>query len=241
MRTDISVVGDYDSRSRLLRTLAEELKLPLMQIARSAELARLTGNPKEIQQAEVLADTTLKLLDSYMLSTQTMLGQQTLHLEPVSLSATLYDAAQYLYKLAKLYDCDVELSVKGKFGLVMAHPGALESAMMSLGYSFINAISGLEKKDSAQIILSAKRGRQGVATGIYTSNQELGSALMQQAKALYGVARQPMAELTHASGAGVMVADSLFDAMASQLKVAKTRQTSGLVATLLPSQQLALL
>ena len=194
MHTDNSAVGEHGFQGRLLRTLAEELKLPLMQIARLAELARITGEQKQIEQAEVLADTTLKLLDSYVLSTQTMLGQQMLHLEPVSLSATLYDTAQYLHKLAKLYDCDIDLSVKGKFGLVMAHPGALQSAMMSLGYSFINAVSGLEKKGKAEIILSAKRNQHGVATGIYTSNQEIGSTLMKQAKELYGVARQPMAQ-----------------------------------------------
>lgn len=240
MQKDVSMVGEHESQGRLLRTLAEELKLPLLQIARSAELARLTGNPKDMERTEVLADTTLRLLDSYVLSTQTMLGQQTLHLEPVSLRATLYDTAQYLYKLAKLYDCDVDLSVKGNFGLVMAHPAALQSAMVSLGYSFINAISGLDKS-KAEIILSAKRGAHGITTGIYSSNRELSGSLMQQAKELYGVARQPMQEMTHASGAGVMVANSLFDAMATQLKVARTSKTTGLVASLLPSQQLALL
>lgn len=232
-----------DSQSRLLRTLAEELKMPLMQIARAAELARTSGDTRQIEQAEVLADMSLKLLDSYVLSTQTMIGQQTLHLEPVSLSATLYDTAQYLYKLAKLYDCEVDLSVSGRFGLVMAHPAGLQAAMLSLGYSFINAISGLDagKKHTAEITLVAKRNARGIATGIQTTNQELGSVFLQQAKQLYGVARQPMAELTHASGAGVLVANSLFDAMASELKVVKTRKSSGLVATLLPSQQLALL
>lgn len=235
-----ALVEESKSQSRLLRTLAEELKLPLMQIARSAELARLSGDINEIEQTEVLADTALRLLDSYVLSTQTMLGQQTLHLEPVSLNAVLYDTAQYLHKLAKLYNCEIELLVSGKVGLVMAHPKALQAALTSLGYSFINSIND-QTNGKHQIILSATKNKHGIAAGIQTANHELGSQVLKQAKELYGVARQPIPDLTHGSGAGIMVASSLFDAMATHLKVVKTRANAGLAATLLPSQQLALL
>ena len=241
MRNVAQASYESESQSRLLRTLAEELKLPLMQIARAAELARISGDVKEVAQAEVLADTALRLVDSYVLSTQTMLGQQALELEPVSLNAVLYDTAQYLHKLAKLYDCKIELVVSGKHGLVMAHPQALQSALTSLGYSFINVINSQEDGQKAQIILSASKNKQGVAAGIQTNNQEVGSRLLQQAKDLYGFARQPMSDLTHGSGAGILVANSLFDAMATQLRVVRNRTNSGLAATLLPSQQLALL
>jgi hypothetical protein len=210
-----------------------------MQIARATELARLSGNTQDLEQTEILADTALRLLDSYVISTQTMLGQQTLHLEPVSLPATLYDTAQYLHKLARLYNCEVELSVSGKSGLVMAHPVALQAAFTSLGYSFINALG--EEKETNQIFLIAQRSKQGVMAGIQTNNSVVGGKVLQQAKELYGVARQPLAELTHSSGAGIMVANSLFEAMAMQLKAVKGRSSSGLVVTLLPSQQLALL
>lgn len=239
MRNIAPDAQDFNSQSRLLRTLAEELKIPLLQIARATELARLTGDTSQIEHAEALADTALKLLDSYVLSTQTMLGQQTLQLVPVSLSATLYDTAQYLYKLAKLYGCKIELSVQGKCGLVMAHPQALQSALTSLGYSFISATQ--TQDTSTEIILTAKSTKQGVTAAVYTNSSEVSGQLLQQAKELYGVARQPMAGLTHNSGAGVMVASSLFDAMASHLRVIKNRSTSGFAATLLPSQQLALL
>jgi hypothetical protein len=241
VRNNVQAAYESESQGRLLRTLAEELKLPLMQIARAAELARLSGDVNEIAQAEVLADTALRLVDSYVLSTQTMLGQQSLHLEPISLNAVMYDTAQYLHKLAKLYDCKIDLMVSGKHGLVMAHPQALQSALTSLGYSFINAMNDQGQGEKAQIILTASKNKHGIAAGIQTNNQEVGSKLLQQAKSLYGIARQPMAELTHSSGAGIMVANSLFDAMATQLKVIRHHSNSGLAATLLPSQQLALL
>jgi hypothetical protein len=231
--------GEADAQSRLLRTLAEELKLPLIQIARATELARLSGSAKDLEQTEVLADTALRLLDSYVLSTQTMLGQQTLNLQPVSLGATLYDTAHYLHKLAGLYNCEIELSVTSKSGLVMAHPAALQAAFTSLGYSFINALG--EPKERNRIVLTAQRGKHGIIAGIQTDNSVIGGKVLQQAKELYGVAHQPLADLTHSSGAGIMVASSLFEAMATQLKAVKGRSGSGLVVTLLPSQQLALL
>lgn len=240
MRTIAQAPSESELQGRLLRTLAEELKLPLMQIARAAELARTSGDTSEIEHAEILADSALKLLDSYVLSTQTMLGQQALHLEPVALSATLYDTAQYLYKLAKLYDCKIDLVVSGKCGLVMAHPQALQSALTSLGYSFINAIND-QSSGSTQLLLTAQKTKQGIVAGIQTSNQEVGAKLLSQAKELYGVARQPIAGFTHANGAGILVANSLFDAMATHLRVVRGRNNAGLVATLLPSQQLALL
>ncbi len=239
MNSGVVLGGEDQSQSRLLRTLAEELKLPLMQIARSAELAQVTGNTWEIDRTAVLADTALRLLDSYVLSTQAMLGQQKLELEPVSLSATMYDTAQYLHKIAKLYDCQINLSIKGKKGLVMAHRQALQAALTSLGYSFISSVDSQPKKTN--IILIAQGSRQGVLAGIQTTNLDLSSQLLQQAKDLYGFARQPLADMTHASGAGVLVARSLFDAMTYQLKVTHTRGKAGLAAILLPSQQLALL
>lgn len=244
MRVNAAEISEQDvSNGRLLRTLADELKLPLLQIARAAELARMTGDVLHMEQTEVLADTVLKLLDSYVLSTQTLVGQQTLQLEPVSLRAMLYDTTQYLQRLAKLYNCDIDLRVSGKFGLVMAHPGALQAALLGLGYSFINAVSGERgtSRKRTRIVLTADRSKQGITTGIEIAKKDMSADAMQQAKALYGFARQPMREMTHASGAGVMVASSLFDAMASELRVKRSHNSSGLVATLLPSQQLALL
>lgn len=240
MRNDVSENNAIESNGRLLRTLAEELKLPLIQIARSAELARINGDLKEIERLEVLADTSLRLLDSYVLSTQTMIGQQTLHLSPVSVSAVMYDTAQYLHKIAKLYDCKIKLETPSKKGLVMAHPQALQAALTSLGYSFISSISSDTKK-APSIILTAKNNGRGIIAGIQSSSLDLSTQLLSQSQDLYGHARQSAASLTHTSGAGVVIARSLFNAMAYQLKVFNSHGNSGLAATLLPSQQLALL
>jgi hypothetical protein len=168
-----------------------------------------------------------------------MLGQQSLQLEPVSVQAALYDTAQYLQRFAKLYNCQLELSTKGKCGLAMANPRALQAALTSLGYSFIGALSTEAKPQKIRLV--AKANRQGISTGVLVESTTLGGNMLRQAKALYGQARQPLAEFTHGTGAGIFVADSLFDSMATRLKVVHGAKTSGLAATLLPSRQLALL
>ena len=77
-----------DSSTRLMRALAEELKLPLMQISRSAELGQLdSGN--NLQIIETTASNALRLLDGYILTTQLMGEQQQLEIEPVSVTAVL--------------------------------------------------------------------------------------------------------------------------------------------------------
>lgn len=210
-----------------------------MQIARSVELAKLANKPVDSTQLEVTADAALRLLDSYVLSTQAMLSQRQLILEPVSVTATLYDASQYLYKLGRLYNCELELNASSKLGLAMAHPEGLQAAITSLGYSFIQAIAGDGKPEKLQLI--ARTDKEGVRIGVLTESAQLGGSMLRQARSLYGQVRQPLAEFTHNTAAGIFVADSLFDQMSTQLRVVRGRKTSGLVATLLPSQQLALL
>jgi hypothetical protein len=224
--------------ARLLRALAQELRLPFLQIARKSELMRLTQDKAGLKDIEITADAALKLIDSYLFSTQLLLGQQQLELQPVSVSATMYDTAQYLHKMAKLYDRTIDIRVKGKCGLVMAHPQGLQAAFTSLAYTFINTASTAKKQ---RIVLTAQKTPEGVAAGVIATNVGLSKDTLSNARDLYGEARQPMAEVTHTTGAGIYVADMLFSAMAATMQVSKQYSASGLIATLLPSQQLSLL
>ncbi len=221
-----------------MRALVEELRLPLLQIARKSELARLSGDIEQLKEIETTADAALRLTDSYLFSTQILLGQQQLDLAPVSLGATMYDTAQYLKNLAKLYDCDIDIRVRTKTGLVMAHQQGLQAALTSLAYSFISANTSGKKQ---KIILTAHKAENGVAAGVLTTNKDLAKNSLAQARKLFGSARRPLGSFTHNNGAGVYVADTLFDYMSSELKVTKEKSSVGLTAILLPSQQLALL
>lgn len=231
------VVSGNDASVDLLRALADELKLPLVQIARAAELAELGSPKKQLRTIETAANNALRLIDGYLLVT-TLGAQQQLAVGPVSVTATLYDVAQDLYQLSKLYDADINIKVQGGVGQVMAHAGALRAALASLAYTFLTG--GLKGRQQA-ITLLAQHTKQGITAGVLSNYAHLSTEDLQQARDLYGKARQPAGGITQNSGVGLYVADNLFTAMDSPLRVIKLGRKSGIAASLLPSQQLALL
>ena len=226
-----------ENYQRLFKTMAEELKLPLLQVARQAELAALgdpaTG-PYLLQQIEQSASQALWLVDSYLL------GQEQLELEPVAVSAALDDAAQALDGLAKQYNCRLELQISGRYQPVMAHRRALQTALVGLGSSLITATQAGDQPQS--LILAAHRGHNGgVVAGIFSTNEGLSQDIYARGRALYGRAHQPLHQLTAQAGAGIFIADALFSSMAAQLRVARHHNLTGLAATLPTSHQLALI
>lgn len=217
-----------DTSQRLLQAMAEELKLPLLQIARQAELL---AQP----ELEMSASQALWFVDSYLLSQQ-LLQQSTLELEPVAVSAVLQDAAQALSGLAKQYNCGLELQISGRYVPAMAHRNALQTALIGLGSTLITA----SQDDKPQLILAAHQSRGGVVAGVFSKTDGLSQSVFLRGRQLYGQARQPMQEFTSHSGAGVFVAAELISSMNSVLRVARHNKLTGLAATLQQSRQLAL-
>lgn len=232
--------ADYAAAERLLRALAENLKLPFLQIARRAELARLTNEPLEfLDSIELTADAALQLLDNYLLSLR-LSQQPAVHLEPISVAAILHDTAHKLEKLAKLYDCDVELNISGKYEPIMAHKAGLSAALVSLGYVFIEAQSIRAREHRPVIKLAAHRGKKGIVAGMFADMDGLSTDMYRRARELYGRAPQPLSQFTSASGAGVFVADSLLNSMSANLRIAHHQKLTGLAATFIPSRQMSL-
>jgi hypothetical protein len=223
------------SHDRLLRALAEQLKLPLLHIARTAELA---GKTEQEMYSTIMqtADMALQLIDGYLLSTDVH-SQQALQLEPVSISAVLQDTAHRLSYLAKQYNCEIDVHLSGKYGPVMAHRQSLEMAFTMLGYAFIEAGASEDKRT---MIFGAHRSKAGLVAGIFGDQPGLTSDMFRRAKALYGTARQPLTSVTPAAGAGVFIADSLLAPQSAPLHVAHHQKFAGLAATLLQSHQLQL-
>ncbi len=229
---------DNAAQDRLLRALAEQLKVPLIQIARQAELAKLTDTKDAFGHIEYTADMGLRLIDSYLLSVQ-LQAQPMLQLEPVSVSAVLQDTVHRLNHLAKQYDCELEVHLSGKYEPVMANRESLEAAFATLGYAFIESVPPADSRH--RIVLAAHRSSKGLVAGVFSEEAVMTSEMFGRAKALYGSARQPAPGLSGGSGAGLFVADSLLASMASPLRMARHQKLSGLAATFLPSQQLQLI
>src|SRR5688500_18916876 len=125
--------------TQLLRSVADQLKLPLTAIARQAELGQLTGNPALVGLAAVRTHDTaaMALVDCYLLGLQLMQEQTSLALEPVSVSSTLAETANELDGFARQYGTRLELHIAGRYEPVMAHRAGLKSALLALGYALL--------------------------------------------------------------------------------------------------------
>lgn len=223
--------------TRLLQSIAEQLKVPLSVIARQAELGQLTQDPGSVDLAALRAHATaaMTLVDCYLLGLQLLRQQASLALEPVSVASTLVDTAHALRGLAKQYGVTVDIHIAGRYEPVMAHRTGLQSALVALGYSLLGQ---LPAEQGNKLTLAVHRTAKGIVAGFYGQYEELSAAQWRQALALQGTASQPLAMLT-GNGAGLFVADTIMRSMSSRLRVGRHQKQQGLVATLVPSQQLS--
>ncbi len=228
---------------QLLMSVAEQIKLPLLQIARQTELARLssTATASDLAQIQATADSALGLLDNYVLAVRLNLEShsQPLRIEPVSVSSILYDVGHQLSQYAKGYGVHLELHIAGRYGTVMAHRAGLEAALVSLGLSLIEALPAQESPQ-LKLQLATHRCRYGVVAGLYTDTEHLTGDALRQGRRLHGQSRQPLLGLSHTASAGVFVADSLLRAMNLELKASRHQRLYGLAAVLQPNHQLQL-
>lgn len=232
---------------RLFAALAEELKQPFLHIARQAELQELlapdgsslvreTNTP--LRDIRETADMSLQLLDSYLLSLRLSMQPSTqLVMEPVSASAVLYDTAHQLSAVAKQYGVVLELPAQPKYEPVLANRQALQSALLSLGYTLIEALpaAGVEH---LRLRLATHRTKYGIVTGMYGELDRLTPRLFRRALDLRGSVPQPLVSTVPGSAAGIFVADAILQAMSSKLRVGRYDKQPGFAVTLNASEQL---
>lgn len=228
------------SQSVLLRSVAEQLKTPLMVIARKAELQQYTQEQlteAQLSAITVQAESALRLVDSYLLGLDMLSQEMDIALEPVSLSALAYDVAHELSPIARQYNTDIALDVAGRYGQVMGHVSGLRAALHSIG-SVMTEMASVEQKRQT-IKLAVHKRSSGLVVGLYSDSAEkMRETLIVTRRARVQHMQQSAAQLTANSGAGILVADMLFAAMQAPLRAGRYKKQQGLAATLLPSQQL---
>jgi signal transduction histidine kinase len=236
----LSLPATVVTASDLLNSVAEQLKLPLSNISRRTELARLTGEVSiaDINTIHAQAQAALNLVDSYMLGLSIINNQEVLELEPVSVSSILIDTAHALSVYAKEYGVFLEIEIDGRYEPVVGNKIGLKAALSSLGYELISNQAAHTR--SAHLTFAATKTKKGIITGIYSDYEALQSANWKKALELCGKARQPFAQLTAGTGAGIFVADTILQAMSSRLSVGKYKKQKGLACALQPSQQMQL-
>jgi hypothetical protein len=223
---------------QLLLSVAEELKLPLLQIARQAEQGQMTGQT-DLRTIQTSANTALQLLDNYVLGVRLATQPERLDVESVSVSSVLYDTGQQLEAMAKSYGVDLELGIAGKFGPVLAHKQGLQAALVSLGAALIEALPA-QDNPQLKLYLATHRSRYGIVAGLYADTKQLSREALQRGRKLQRYSRQPLLNMTYTSGAGVFVADTILKAMDLHLTTSRHHRLYGLGTVLQPNHQLHL-
>ncbi len=223
-----------DQNDTLFTALAEQLKTPLLQIARLSEMSG-TGTLPHIS---VISEHALRLVDAYV-QTQAQ-AQIRLLLEPVSTSAVLYDVANSLRPFAQQFDYDIEINLIGKSVPIMAHRDSLRAMLTLLGASLIEA--GAEENNSAAryLVLGTHRSARGTVVGAFSNQVSLSQRALQLTRELHGRAAQAVPSLGLAGGAGLAIADRLSEQLLAPLKAYRHHSLTGVGSLLLPSRQLQL-
>lgn len=221
---------------KILRNIAEDLKTPLLTILNEIQLLQMSTDGDKGKVA-IIADAAIRLLDSYIVSTQVQNGQQRLGFEPVSASAIMQDTASYFGKFADLRGCNLRVKVSNRSGLIMANQKVLSAALMSMTYGLVSSINN---QASADVTLSVRSTKHGVEVGAISGAVDLSVSSLQQIRSLKGNARQLAPELAQGSSSGIAIADALFDVMSSPLRIIRRQGKTGLFSTFATSQQLAL-
>lgn len=222
----------------LLLNVAEEIKLPLLQIARAAEQSQLTGQDLN-QQIKTSSESALKLVDSYVLGLKLASGKHDMPLEYVSLSSVLYDSAHELYATAQNYGVALELQIEGRHSPVQTNQQALRAAMISLGMALIEALPAQETTQ-LKLLMASHPSRYGQVAGIYADQQQVTKEALKLGRELQGMSAQPFVQTSHTSGAGIFIADNILKSLKLNLISSRHHRLHGLGTILQPNRQLSL-
>ncbi|HMS50092.1 MAG TPA: hypothetical protein PKA02_01475 [Candidatus Saccharibacteria bacterium] len=242
MRTKKNEYKKYskDEERQLLASLAEQLRVPIVQMARLSE----EDSKKNRKTIAAISRTANELIDAYQLVLQLHMQEGALHVEPVSLSALLHKTAQKTQRLAEEYRCDVQIDTKGSYEPVLINTEIIEAALSALSSVFIieSKVFGADTARSSRpiVTLAAHRSRWGLVVGAYSSNTSMNNATYGRAKNLYGKARQPFNHIFTSAGAGVFIANALLAMAACNLHASRYHNMTGLAVTLKPASQLSL-
>ncbi len=227
------MIEGISATDQLLTALAEQLKMPLLQIARLAE----AENAMALPHISVISEHALRLVDAYV-QAQTLL-QTDLLLEPVTTSAVLYDVAQELQPFAQHHDVTIELDQKGAAVPVLAHRASLKTLLTLVAANLIET-AGETHGQKKELILGTHRTTRGMIVGAFSEQAELSQRALRLTRELRGNEARVVNALGMSGATALAIADQLSDRMSAPLKSYRHRSLSGVGSLLMPSRQLQL-
>jgi K+-sensing histidine kinase KdpD len=215
-----------------LRALAHELKHPLVNIARRAELA----DAEAVLAIRRTAEQALMLIDCYLLTAQTNHGQLALELSPATVGSILYDASVQMRPHLDNHNASILLDDR-THEPVMTHRPALLSIINVFGNTLMDA---RENDGHQDIVLRGYRTRSGnLGIGVFSEDAQLSQGQLRRALDLQGRAHMPLASASASAHVSLAIADSLCRAIGGAMQVKRMGRFSGLATELPRSEQMA--
>lgn len=228
LNTESSLVN-----SELLISLAEQLKLPLVQISSIAEVFIHDNSHADINEISEISKASLNMIEGYLMSVR-LQQESSIKFEPVAIGSVMYDVSQQIRRYAKIYNCEVDIDVDKKCGLVMSSRKIFLNSMVNLSYGLISATT------NSRIRLVVTSKGDSIVAGVFSKIPGLNKAMLENAKLLKTESRNPLHKVSSGMVGGVFVADSLMSLVGSGVIVSRNKNESGLAVNLVQSNQLSL-
>lgn len=230
MSAGLDDVDRFSQGEDSLRGLAFELKHPLINIARQAEL----GDSETFLNIQQTAEQTLLLIDSYLLHARTEYGQIKLDLAPAKVGSVFHEVTSQLGLQAA--QNNIELFHDDRSSApVMTHRPALASILSAFA-STLMVIGNSEKKE---MILRGYKTRAGkIGVGVFTRTK-LTQTDIEQALRLQGRALMPLSRLSSRPLVSLAIARGLCLSVGGEMTVKHIGNLIGLATELPRSEQLA--
>lgn len=227
--------SNKNENSKVFHSLVNDLKRPLVLLAREAELAEITKQKSSFKSIKNTAEHTLKLIDSYLLLAKSEYGQLVLPLESVGVGAVIYDVMQDIEYLAKRANVEVNCQING--GNVMANRSGLKATIFCLSDM---ALSAAQEGKRGKLLISTKQVDKNIRISILSDSMEVKNSDIKRASKHQGKAHRAFNNVSSDSGVRLALAEALSSALGSHLTAAKSKNLQGIGFDLLKSQQLSL-
>ncbi len=212
----------------LFFALVNELRLPLLQIARLSE----QETPDSANHIGLISEHALRLVDAYSQAVST----QQLALEPVNIRSVLYDAAHVIAPYAQAADFVVEVDQQGNNTPILAHRNSLQAMLTLVATSLIH--NPFDDNQEKRLVLASHALPGGRVVGAFSNQTVLSSRAVTAMRQLHGRAQQATPELGQTGTASLAIADRLANTMTAPLHAYRHSNLSGIGSLLTPSRQL---
>ena len=223
----------------LLRTVGNELKLPLMHISNAASLLQdenITDEQRKSQagQLELSSRRMLQIIDSVLFAGQVETQQTVLDLKPTNVASVVHSVVVECRETALKYNKEVSLRITQELAPAAVDPTALRHSLFGLIDMLIRSA------DSDRILLLIHHQSDSVMITLKDNGPAISMKQIQSAFKRLGKASKPVKQLPSTTGMAFYVAFSLSRAMGGDLTIKQSGMERRLSLKLPLSQQMEL-